>query len=110
MFNNIQIWIILQATHFWKEYKLYTRLQYHQNYFIFLKFFTSLNNLYTPCGVPTHNPEVKRHMLLGLSQPGAPKLFNFLKLKYLFHAVTLLWFFMTKYLKFNRCTVKACEF
>lgn len=31
-----------------------------------------LSNLYTKCGVWTHNPEIESHMLHLVSQPGAP--------------------------------------
>ena len=38
-------------------------------------FFIFLSDLYTPCGVQTHDPKIKSCTLFRLSQPGAPPFF-----------------------------------
>lgn len=38
----------------------------------FFLFLLSNLNLHTQCGAPAHDPEIKSHVLYGLSQQGAP--------------------------------------
>lgn len=44
-----------------------------------------VSNIYTQCGIRTHEPEIKSHILYGLSQSGAPEIYIIILILYLWN-------------------------